>query len=345
MPLKIIREDITRMKCGAIVNPTNPQLIPDGGTDAAIHRAAGPKLAEACRRIGHLAPGHAALTGSYQLPCRHVIHTVGPVWKDGNSGEAEILRSCYREALLLAKRRRISSVAFPLIAAGSFGFPRELALSIATEEIREFLKTNEMDVWLVVFDPETFRISQERFADIQSFIDQNYFETFAFPRQQAARRYEAEEESCSESSVFPDFAAPPVHKMRSASRRRVFSGLNLQERIAELDESFSEMLLRKIDESAMTDVQCYKKANIDRKLFSKIRSDSHYKPSKPTVLAFAIALELPLEDAKELLEKAGFALSHSSKFDVIVEYFIQNGIYDLFEINEALFAFDQTLLG
>ena len=328
MPLQIVRNDITKMQVDAIVNAANTSLLGGGGVDGAIHAAAGSRLLEECRRLGGCLPGKARLTRGYDLPCKYVIHTVGPVWQGGSQGEAEILRSCYRNALSIAKTRFCKTVAFPLISAGAYGYPREEALEIAVSTIGSFLLKEDMTVFLVVFDRNSFCVSKKLMADIEEYIDQHYVDTHSL-----ARRNRVLE--CAECTPMPAPMAAP----------KACSRTSLSDLLSQVDESFSQMLLRKIDEKGMKDSECYKKANIDRKLFSKIRKDIHYKPSKATALAFAVALELDLADTKDLLEKAGFALSHSSKFDIIIEYFIRNGNYDIFEINEALFAFDQSLLG
>ncbi len=319
MPLQIVRNDITAMEVDAIVNAANESLLGGGGVDGAIHRAAGPQLLEECRTLGGCRTGQAKLTGGYQLPAKYVIHTVGPVWRGGGHGERALLASAYRSSLELARAHGCETVAFPLISSGVYGYPKEEALQVAVETIGAFLLECEMTVYLVIFDRAAYTIGGKLFAEIAAYIDDRYVEEHTDSTQERQRRM-----------AFSAAPAPPA---------------GLEEALGRLDESFSQMLLRKIDEAGMTDAQCYKKANIDRKLFSKIRSDIHYKPSKPTAMAFAVALELPLEQARELLEKAGFAFSRASKFDIIVEYFIARRNYNIFEINEALFAFDQSLLG
>ena len=318
MPIQIERNDITKIKCDAIVNAANNSLLGGGGVDGAIHRAAGRGLLEECRKLGGCKTGEAKITGAYNLPCKYVIHTVGPVWHGGEYGEEQLLISCYRNSLKLAKEHQCETVAFPLISAGVYGYPKDEALRIAVNEISRFLLENEMTVTIVVYDKQSFQISKKLIADIREYIDERYIDEHFVAR----------------SNIL--YSDGNFQKRSSA---------NLRDVVGSVDESFSEMLLRKIDEKGMTDAQCYKKANIDRKLFSKIRNNPGYKPSKATAIAFAIALELPLDEATELLLKSGYALSPSSKFDVIVEYFIRNHRYDIFEINEALFEFDQPLLG
>ncbi len=212
-----------------------------------------------------------------------------------------------------------------------YGYPKDQALKVAVDTIGEFLLAHDMTVYLVIFDRAAYTIGGKLFADIAAYIDDLYVEAHTDSYENQRRRMALEAMPAEEPQWMPAPCAMGV------------SGLD--EVLSKLDESFSQMLLRKIDERGMTDAQCYKKANIDRKLFSKIRSDVHYKPSKPTAMAFAVALELPLAEAREMLEKAGFAFSHASKFDIIVEYFIAHQNYNIFEINEALFAFDQSLLG
>ncbi len=331
MPFEIVRNDITKIKVDAIVNAANETLLGGGGVDGAIHRAAGPELLAACRKLKGCETGSAKVTKGYNLPVKYVIHTVGPVWDGGAYGEKEELESCYKTSLQLAKAKGCKSVAFPLISAGAYGYPREQAIRVAVDSIKAFLAKNDMTVYLVIFDKSSFQISSKLFSGIQAYIDDHYVDIHGDKRSMPARRM-------LQAKPIGDYC----YKMATPE---AMPAATLQDALKKLDESFSEMLLRKIDEKGMKDSQCYKKANIDRKLFSKIRSDKHYKPSKSTALAFAIALELPLSETRDMLQKAGFALSHSNKFDIIVEYFIQNGKYDIFEINEALFAFDQSLLG
>lgn len=343
MPLQFIRADITKLHCDAIVNAANHTLLGGGGVDGAIHAAAGPELLQECRTLGGCETGDAKLTRAYKLPCHYVIHTVGPIWQGGSANEEAMLRSCYIRSLEIAKQANCRSVAFPLISAGAYGYPKDAALKVAADTICTWLNDNEMLVYLVIFGKDVLRLTERRFSDVRQYIDDNYVAIHLNTVEENARKaYYA----ASQPSVQADFAAPIASEPKRPSKISALKpGSSLRRYLEQQDESFSQMLLRKIDEKGMKDAECYKKANIDRKLFSKIRSDANYKPSKQTAIAFAIALELPFEETSDLLKKAGYALSHSSKFDLIVEYFIRNGNYDIFEINEALFAFDQVLLG
>lgn len=346
MPLQIVRNDITKMNVDAIVNAAKSSLLGGGGVDGCIHQAAGPTLLAECRTLGGCETGSAKVTGAGKLPCRYVIHAVGPRWRGGGHGERDLLISCYRTALLLAKEKECGTVAFPLISSGIYGYPKDQALRVAIDTISEFLLQNDMTVYLVIFDKKSYQISGKLFDDIAEYIDDNYVDEHADGSPERLRGLNAFREKVfrRDTSVYEKAASAPCPPMPMAAAAPVPFG-SLDDALKQIDESFSEMLLRKIDESGMTDAECYKKANIDRKLFSKIRGDKHYRPSKPTAIAFAIALELPLGETKDMLMKAGFALSRSSKFDIIIEYFIEHGNYNIFEINEALFAFDQSLLG
>lgn len=326
MPLQIIRNDITKVQCDAIVNAANSTLLGGGGVDGAIHRAAGRGLLLECMKLGGCKVGQAKITKGYNLPCKYVIHTVGPKWRGGSNNERELLESCYKNSLELAKENNCESVAFPLISSGVYGYPMNEAFKVAVDTVAEFLMHNDMLVYIVVYNEKALATSSKLFSDIAQYIDDNY----------VAQR----EAYFSNRNVFEESAC-----LAPMSVEAIENTGELSDIVITLDESFSQMLLRKIDEKGMTDSECYKKANIDRKLFSKIRSNPDYKPSKPTVIAFCIALELSLAETNEMLLKAGFALSHSNKFDVIIEYFIKRGNYNIFEINEALFAFDQSLLG
>lgn len=336
MPLEIVRNDITKMKVDAIVNAANSSLLGGGGVDGCIHRAAGPELLNECRTLGGCLTGDAKLTKGYRLPCKYVIHTVGPVWHGGQHGEREQLISCYRTSLKLARKHHCETVAFPLISSGVYGYPKDQALRVAVDTIGEFLLENDMTVYIVIFDRAAYQISEKLFSDIAEYIDDHYVETHTDFRRDLQR-----------SSRVDKFlrAAPDCLATQCVPMAQPVGKSGLIDLTFELDAGFSETLLQLIDRTGRKDSEIYKKANVDRKLFSKIRNNPEYKPSKATALAFAIALELDLEQTKDLISRAGFALSHSSKFDVIIEYFITQKKYDIFEINEALFAFDQNLLG
>ena len=341
MPLSIVRNDITKMQVDAIVNAAKETLLGGGGVDGAIHAAAGPELLAECRALGGCRTGDAKITAAYHLPCRHVIHTVGPVWNGGHSGERELLASCYRKSLALAKEQQCETVAFPLISSGAYGYPKDQALRVAVDTIGEFLLQHEMTVYLVIFDRAAYQISGKLFADIAEYIDDHYVDEHSDSRRERLCRPKQplpEDLFC--HSALMAAPCPP-----DTSEENMAAGGCLDDILLELDAGFSETLLKLIDGTGKKDSDIYKKANVDRKLFSKIRNNPDYKPSKATALAFAIALELDLEETKDFIGRAGFALSRSSKFDMIIEYFIKQGVYDIFAINEALFAFDQSLLG
>lgn len=336
MPLEIVRNDITKMTVDAIVNAANSSLLGGGGVDGCIHRAAGKELLEECKTLGGCETGNAKITGAYNLPCKYVIHAVGPRWLGGKRNEKALLESCYKTSLQLAKDHNCETVAFPLISSGIYGYPKDQALKIAVDVISTFLLENDMTVYIVIFDKAAYQISEKLFSDIAEYIDDNYADEHTDYRRESMRM---------NAPMAPMQASVGSFEADMCECKEMMTEEDLDAKLKQIDESFSQMLLRKIDEKGITDAECYKKANIDRKLFSKIRNDIHYKPSKPTAIAFAISLELPLDETEDMLKKAGFALSHSNKFDIIIEYFIRKGNYNIFEINEALFAFDQSLLG
>ncbi|MBF1185887.1 MAG: macro domain-containing protein [[Eubacterium] sulci] len=329
MPFEIVRNDIVNMKVDAIVNTANPRPIIGAGTDKAVHDKAGARLLLARKEIGDIAIGTSKITPAFDLNARYVIHTAGPIWRDGRSGEEALLASCFKNSLRLAKEKECESIAFPLISTGSYGFPKPLALQIAVREISSFLMENEMQVYLVVFEKQSFELSEKLFKSVSSYIDANYVSdkmNLEYGTSKLRRR-DYEEMLLHESSYEITSKMP-----------------NLDGMLNNLDRGFSETLLDLIDKTGKKDSEIYKKANVDRKLFSKIRNNVNYKPSKATALAFAIALELDLDETSDLLSRAGYALSQSSKFDVIVRYFIENKKYDIFELNSVLFEFDQPLI-
>jgi O-acetyl-ADP-ribose deacetylase (regulator of RNase III) len=357
MPLKFVRQDITRMKVDAIVNAANTRLMNGGGVCGAIFQAAGPlALAAACAPLAPCGVGQAVCTEGFALPAKHIIHTVGPVWEGGMVGEVEQLRDCYANSLKLAAQHGWQSVAFPLIASGIFGYPKEQAMQVAVTTIREFLQGHEMLVYLVFYDEKATLIGMERFADVTRYIDDRYVQTHTFARgvqtgdvREAAQAYSKALSQAPELLADSEFSleAPilPAPGKESSVRKGALRQRRIQDVVAQLEESFSECLLRLIDEKGFTDVEAYKRANMDRKLFSKIRGNRAYSPKKATALAFAIALRLSIDETRDLLQKAGFALSNSSRFDLIVAYCLENGILEIDAVNELLFEFKEPLLG
>ncbi len=342
MPFKIIRNDITKTDTEAIVNAANTSLLPGGGVCGAIFAAAGyEKLAAACRRIGHCDVGRAVITKGFDLRAKYIIHTPGPVYKDGKHNEETLLYSCYRSSLELARSKHISSIAFPLISSGIYGFPKDKALKTAVKAIEDFLENNEMDVYLVVYDRQSFEISSELYYDVLEYIDKR-LEVSEFPRRAGYDIGSAIDIGKAYNKVS---ANDSEFKSKLSSECTSKPEKSIDDMFRDMDMSFSVYLMKLIDESGMTDVEVYKRANVNRKLFSKIRSNREYKPSKVTAISFAVALRLDLDGTRDLIGRAGYALTHSSKFDIVIEYFITHKNYNIFEINEVLFSFDLPLMG
>lgn len=337
MPFTIIRQDITKMKVDIIVNAANTNLQMGSGVCGAIFNAAGAdELQAACDKLSPIKTGEAAITDGFKLPAKHIIHTAEPIYRDGKSGEEMQLCSCYKNSLELAVKHKCKSIAFPLISSGIYRYPKREALQIATSSIQEFLQHNELEVYLAVFDKSALAVNEELIGAIDSYIDEHYVDEHSLKRSMR-NLLDVERKALLRPEVFEEALMEKCASMLAPK--------GLDDIIGKLDESFSETLLRLIDAKGKTDVEVYKRANIDRKLFSKIRTGKGYMPSKRTAVAFAVALELNVDETDDLLERAGFALSHSVLFDVIMEYFISNGKYDIFEINEVLFHYDQPILG
>ena len=331
MPFNILRNDITKMETQAIVNAANTELKMGGGVCGAIFKAAGAKdLQRECDRIEKVQVGGAVITDGYNLPAKHIIHAVGPIWRGGDHNEEELLYSSYTSSLNLALDHDIKSIAFPLISSGIYGYPKEEAIRIAISAISDFLSKHDMDIYLVVYGKDTVLLSEKLFNKIEKYIDDKYVKETS----RSLERYELQDIVV--ESKMMELQAPSFQEKKKRK---------LEDLIGEREETFSLMLLRLIDEKGLTDVEAYKGANVDRRLFSKIRIQKDYKPNKSTAISFAIALKLNKDETIDLLKRAGYALSPSSKFDLIIEYFIDQENYNIYEINEALFSFKQKLLG
>lgn len=378
MPFRIVRNDITKMRVDAIVNTANPFPIYADGSDTAVYEAAGAEqLLNERKKIGVMKIGQAAITPAFALDAEYIIHTVGPVYWNGNEGEAELLYSCYENSLLLAAEKECESIAFPLISTGTYGYPKDEAIQIALAAINKFLTKEDMLVYLVVFDEESFSVSKKLFSDIDAYIDQNYVQealeyeyffdgipvpdmaancpdfsekippAFGMPvPKKGAKKLEKAAAQCMPgvNEAFVQYEGTRSPKIKETFIYKADSR-SLNDVMAELSETFQERLLRLIDEKGFSDVEIYKKANLSRKLFSKIRCNPDYRPKKMTAIALAIALELNLDQTIDLLGRAEMALSPSSKFDVIIKYFIEREIYDIYTINLALFEHEQPILG
>ena len=336
MPFEIVRNDITQMTVDAIVNTANPRPVIGLGTDSMIHEKAGPRLLIERQKIGAIDVGNAVITPAFDLHAKYVIHTVGPVWDGGNRGEEGLLRCCYDNSLKLALEHGCRSIAFPLISSGNYGFPKDKALQIAISAFSAFLLEHEMTIFLVVFDRTAFRLSEKLFQKVASYIDENYVDAcetmaFAVAEKNCRPLFQHRRAEVCESRAVMEYACPKA--------------MSLEDMLKQEDAGFTETLLKLIDQSGKKDSEIYKKANISKQHFSKIRNNPHYKPTKPTAIALALALELDLPTTKDLIGRAGYALTNSSKFDLIIRYFIENRQYNVVEINCVLFEHDQSLLG
>lgn len=376
MPFSIVRDDISRVHADVLVNAANVRLAPGGGVCGALFSAAGfDEMRAACEAIGGCATGDAVATPAFNLPARWCVHAVGPIWRGGRAHEEELLHRCYRSAFARAVELGARSVAFPLISAGIYGFPVERALAIAREEVAAFLRHHdEVALTLVVFERAVVQMGNALVEQVQEYIDDEYVDSSSFMRRDTGeleRELQWTEDASAPLSVemaepvaLPEclqeddasiaaprpFVAANIRMPGAAmpgtpSRAGATLDAEIAQLVATLDAPFSTTLLALIDARGMTDAEVYHRANISRQLFSKIRGNESYRPSKQTVVALAIALELDMSATQDLLARAGFTLSKSSKFDVIVRFFIERGIYDLFQLNEVLFAYDLPLVG
>lgn len=362
MPFQIINADITGIECDAIVNPTDRIYSGSGGADYTIHEVAGRELMDAaCAELPPLETGSVEVTGGFNLPCRYVLHTTGPVWNGGRFNETVLLRSCYMNALVKADRMGLKSVAFPLISSGTFGFPKDRVLKIATEAVSDFLFTaeNEIDVFICIKDKNAYELKYA--SELRSFIDDTTYKTYrtepGIPaymyrpnkRRKEEQRPEEDREVCYsmcedaafKSEVPAAGVCEPVRPCAPAPR----PAQSLEKFIRETDAGFAEMLLGLVEKKGMSFVDCYKKANLTKSIAYHIRNDKDYHPSKSTILSFAIALKLTFEETEQLLKTMGYSMSPSLTSDRIIEFYIRIGNYNVFEINEALYQYDQVPLG
>lgn len=328
MPLTFLHQNIVDIKVDAIVNAANTNLLKGSGVCGAIFNAAGMnQLHEACQKLAPIETGQAVITSGFNLPSKYIIHAVGPIYKDGLQNEKQLLSDAYINSMKCAIDNHCESIAFPLLSSGIYGYPKAEALSIATDSIKSFIETHELDVYLMIYDLNTFEVDKELLNQINEYLQFNYEEEALELKQVLYRE--------SQSSAGPFYEEDKASSFEKED----------EPWLSHLDESFSQSLLKLIDLKGKTDIEVYKKANLDRKLFSKIRSDKSYMPSKTTALALAIALELSFEETNDLLRCAGFTLSNSQKLDVIVTYFIKHKDYDIYKINTVLFSYDLKTLG
>lgn len=341
MPFEIVRNDITNMCVDAIVNAASRYPQVNAGVDAAIHKKAGPALLAARKEIGYIDPGKAAITPAFALDADYVIHAATPTWVDGISGEMNTLRNAYDMCLNLAAQHHCDSIAFPLLASGNHGFPKDKALQVAIAAFSEFLMRHEMQIYLVVFGKDSLKLSEKLVHNVTCYIDENYVEAYELETKSLRNtrrrmdRYAVGRIMMPSESMAPSCASTPCVK----------ESLSLDDYIKGKDAGFTETLLSLIQARGLKNSTVYKKANISKQHFSKLVNDPNAKPSKPTALALAIALELDIEGTKDLISRAGYALTNSSTFDLIIQYFIEHEQFNVIEINIALYEFDQTFLG
>lgn len=346
MPFQIVRNDITKMHTDVIVSPTGQEAVAGGGVDRAVYRAAGQEeLLEMRRKIGRMSPGEVAETSAGSLACRYIFHACSPVYQDGSRGEGRLLRDCYEKCLALAAEKGCESIAFPLLSAGTNGFPALLALETAVDAFRDFLQARDMEIYLVVFDGESTALSGNLFPGVRAYVDEHYVEAALEEEYRGRRRRGllarrsmlSENMQETEDGAMPrdraKQAAPAVYAAAPAASAAP-SGLS--DFIRQNAGSFEEYLQKLINRKGMTNAEVYKRANLSKQYFSKVMH-GQVKPAKEKLLCIAVALKLNLDETRDFLRLAGFALSPCSKTDLVFEYFIVRQDFDIFSIDIALF--------
>ncbi len=319
MPFQIIRNDIVQVRADAIVNTANPEVAIGDGVDSAIYKAAGrDRLIEARRKIGVLMPGEVGITEAFDLDARYIIHASGPWWEDGTKGEADCLRSCYEKSLRLAKEYGCRSIAFPLLAVGTYGFPKELGIRIAVDAFTDFLKDNDMEITLVVFESDAVSLSGKLVDDVASFIDDRYVE-----------------DALAAEYGMADWIRPDSMKFTQPKKKAD----SLEDALKEIyTDSFEKHLQQLINKKGLRNSEVYAAANISKQYFSKLLKGL-VKPSKEKMLALAVGLRLNLDETADFLRIAGYAISPISQTDRIVEYFIEHEDYNVLKIDIVLFDY------
>lgn len=368
MAFKIVRNDITKMKVDAIVNTANEEPVYSSGTDTAVYKAAGEELLLAEReKIGFMNEGEVAITPGFNLQAKYIIHAVSPCYIDGTCGEERKLRQCYRRSLNLAYENKCKSIAFPLIATGSFGYPKEEGMSIAIEEIKAFLLMHDMLIYLVVFDAESTRLGLNFYPDLEAYIDHNYVcdkreeeygDRYYGSETNEELEYDKKEnvekllkypstkidkcfmkassimstEDVEESAVEEDGAVGAFFDDDLWEENE--SALN--ERMKHLSDTFQQYLLYLIEVKGLTNTEVYKRAIMTKQLFSKIKVNPDYHPDKATAMRLCVGAKLNLDETKDLMARAGYALSPCDKRDIIFSFFIEREIFDMIEIDIVL---------
>lgn len=366
MPFKIVRNDITKMNTEAIVNTANDHATVGTGCDSAVYKAAGHDelLNYREEKIGFVPEGDAFITPGFKLKAKYIIHAVSPLYLDGNQGEGEKLRSCYRKSLQIAKENGIKSISFPLIATGGFGYPKEEGMRIAVDEINAFLLSNEMDIFLVVFDTKATQLGEKIYPGLEAYIDHNYVKE-AREEEYGDAYFSSMRSSEPECDRYLSGAVPKAGKPSFTGsifkKEKVKDTVSdealsideccdeapffdfeeqheskLQERMRHMTDTYSEYLMYLIQERNMENAEVWKRAIVDKKIFSKIKNNANYHPNKLTALCLCVGAKLNLDESKDLLARAGYALSPCNKTDIIFSYFIENEIYDMIELDIQL---------
>ena len=346
MPFSIIRNDITAVTADAIVNAANPRPVIGAGTDSAIHAKAGPELLIARKKIGDIARGCCAETPAFGLNAKYVLHTVSPAWVDAYHREAELLRQAYDSALHRAAELGCNSIAFPLMAAGSYGFPKDLALRTAIDAFTAFLMQSDMEIILVLFNAGAFQIAGNLFADLKSYVDENYV------AEQSAREYYTKAPSSRE--VYRRDYMPKARLSFSRRENKACKAsmplsheddFDIDEFLFRTAPTFSEKLQKYLMQHEGKDSAIYGDGAMSRQLFNKIINSKDYTPKKSTAIQLAVGLHLDFDQTQDLLSSAGYVLTHSDKRDVVVEYYIKKKIYKVVEIDIALEQYGLMCLG